>query len=235
MPTQEVPVFRRLAAAPLFAAVVIALAACGPTPGPSPSAPGPSPSTPAASTPTSSATSTAGPVDPLDAVTRVLLLNDVVSFGDEAGWGVDGFRYDSPHDEAIAKLTAVFGEEPVSEIHYHADGSISESHRWGGFRLDFETGAAVHQKMGVEVTAASVNGVGIETTHGVRIGTPMSEAAALADDTAMMLGLSSEVFEAHFDHSVDEYGSDHYVLAYANDDGTGNVRFMFAPIESSGY
>lgn len=220
--------FRTLAAAPLLAAALLALAACGPTPEPGAS-------TPAASPTPTSAPETAPPVDPLDTVTRILLLTDTVYFGDEAGWGVDGFRYDAPHAEALAKLTAVFGEEPVSEIRDESlDGSISESHRWGGFHLYFLTGAGVRETMGVEVTTASVNGIAIETEHGVGVGTPMTEAVALADDTAVVLGLS-EVFEARFDHSVDDDGNDVYVVVYGNDDGTGDVRMMIAPIESAGY
>lgn len=217
---------RSLAAAPLLAAALLALTACGPTPEPGASTPAASPT---------SAPESAPPVEPLDTVTRILLLTDTVYFGDEAGWGVDGFRYDAPPDEAIAKLTAVFGEEPESEIRDDAvDGSISESHRWGGFHLYFNHGGGAFERMGVEVTAASVNGVAIETEHGVGVGTPMTEAIALADDTAVVLGLS-EVFEARFDHSVDADGNDVYVVVYGNDDGTGNVRMMIAPIESSGY
>jgi hypothetical protein len=179
---------RTLVVAPLLALLAITLTGCDPTPG---GAPAPHPTSTSTSTSPSSPAPTGSsiPVEEHDEddneITRILIVTDTVYFGDDIAWAVDGFRYEDPHEQAIAKLTAVFGEEPVSDPVDSGGGQISEAYWWGGdaFLLYFYSGAGEYPTtMAVQVSAASVNGITIETGDGVHVGSPWADAVAAADN-----------------------------------------------------
>jgi hypothetical protein len=135
-------------------------------------------------TPTASSTPVEEHDEDESEVTRILVVTDNVYFGDEEAWAVDGFRYDHPHAQAIAKLTAVFGEEPRSDPLDIGEGQVSEAYWWGGdaFLLYFYSGEGEYPTtMAVQVSAPSVNGITIETGDGVHVGSPWADAEAAAD------------------------------------------------------
>lgn len=194
---------RRTASVPLAVLLALVLAACGPTPSPGASPVGPAPSDDPGPTPTSSPSGepSSPAADPLDTVTWIFLRTEQAYFCDDVACGVDGFRFDDPADEAITKLTAVFGREPVAESYAGVSGSTSHSYAWGDdFLLYFSTGGTgVPPTLHLQVTAAAVDGVRVETLHGVRVGLSMSEAWPLAEYTRVGGGDPDDVLEAHFD------------------------------------
>jgi hypothetical protein len=207
-------------------ASVLALAlltSCGPTPEPTA---GPVPAT-STSPSAPVGTETEGASDPA-AITRILLRTENVYFGDELGWGVDGFRFQDDPVQVVAKLTAVFGAEPET-TDYGDDGLLARDHDWGGFRLYYSltpTGALEGLGMGVRVTAASVNDITVETVDGVAVGQRMRDAAALASETFTW---GDELFEARFD-IVSDGPADRFIAAFGAADRSGPVTELTGPI-----
>jgi hypothetical protein len=226
---------RTLTAVPLLTLLgLLALAGCAPTP-PGGAAPRPTGSPTSAPAPTATASPVGDPADPdadpLDTVTRILLLTDHVWFGDDAAWAVDGFRYDEPIADAVAKLTVVFGVDPVAE-RTEDPGYASETYEWEGFMLYSSSSAGVSHGIGVYVEVASVRGVTVETADGVHVGTPWADAARLADTVRESWGETADpIWEARFDSiptgTPNEFRS---ILAFGNLGGTGPVHSMTGPI-----
>jgi hypothetical protein len=226
---------RALSAVPLLAvlALTLTLAGCAPTP---PGGAAPRPPATGSPTPGPAPTATASPEeepegDPLDTVTRILLLTDHVWFGDELGWAVDGFRYDQPTADAVAKLTEVFGVDPVAER--IDDGEyVSESYEWEGFMLYSSSSAGVSHGIGVYVEVASVHGVTVETADGVHVGTSWADAVRLADSVREGWGETVDpIWEARFDAiptgTPYEFRA---IIAFGNLGGTGPVHSLTGPI-----
>jgi hypothetical protein len=224
------------ASIPLLALVVLALTACGPTPPPgdTPADPRPTPTGSPTPIPVPTPTETLPPeaLDPLDTVTRILLLTESVSFCDDEACGVDGFRYDGDAALAIAKLTAVFGTGPESTHYDDGGGIVSDYHEWDGFSLASWAGDGSLPGMGVHVAAANVAGIAIETEHGVHVGTSMSEARDLADIAYQTFGEYSEIFEAHFDVVATDANNWSAVVAFRESDTSGPVTSISAPIRT---
>lgn len=197
---------RGLLIAPL--AVLLAFTGCGPAPTPVGSAaPG----------------GTAAPVESSSVehpVTRILITTDVVHFGDEVAWRVDGFAYDDPHDTTIAKLTAVFGVEPIE--------SAPGQYDWGGFLLYFSTDASLPSTMGVQVTVAEIGGVEIFVGgEDIKVGTPWGDVEAAAD-RIVVLELDGMVTEARFDVVDLSPNEARFIAVYGAE--TGAVTQITGPI-----
>ncbi|WP_395639092.1 hypothetical protein [Pseudolysinimonas sp.] len=225
---------RTLASVPLLALVAL-LVGCGPTPpGDTPVDPRPTPtgSPVALPTPTTTPTIPAAEIDPLDTVTRILVLTEQVRFCDDVACTIDGFRYDGDPALAVAKLTAVFGTAPASERYDDGGGQFSEYHDWGGLLLYFSTIDSGPLGMGVSVDAGAVEGVAVETEHGVRVGTPMSEALENADLVYTQNGESGDVYEAHFDVIAADANNLRAVIAFRAIDTAGPVTSISAPIST---
>lgn len=233
------------ASLPLVALLALALAGCGPTPPPgdSPlpprptwtSAPNGSPDATAAPTPLPTPTLAPGDLDPLADVTRILLQTETAYFCDDVACGVDGFRYDESPALAIAKLNEVFGIEPVVN-RYEGGGRVDEDYAWGGFLLYFSTEGGALLGMAVQVTAASVEGIVIETEHGVRVGTPWAEAAASADSVHESVGETDDpIWEARFDEISTGTNETTSIIAFRGNRGTGPVGTLTGPIETGEY
>jgi hypothetical protein len=224
---------------PLLSLLVLALVGCGPTPPPidTPADPRPTPPATATPIPVPTPTETLPPetLDPLETVTHILLLTEIVQFCDDVACGVDGFRYDDSPDFAIAKLTAVFGIGPTVESYEGYAGSTSYDYRWGeGFLLYFSTGgsAEVDHLVRVQVTTPSVVDVTIETVGGVHVGSLWADAAAAADSVREASGETDDgVLEARFDAtptgSPNEFDA---ILGFGNVGGTGPVTTLVGPI-----
>lgn len=213
---------RSIATAPLLLVAALALVGCGPTPPPG--------ATPVDPRPTPTGTSTPIPVptptvtlppdegDPLDAVTRILLLTERASFCDDVACGTDGFRYDDDPDLVTAKLTAVFGVDPVVGL-YADDGNRAYDYRWGdGFVLSFTDGPDVDRTIYLDISVPAVAGIAIEAESGVRVGTPWSDAAAAADHVDSFSGEAGTWVMAWFD-TIDVDGVPVAVIAYGTDGG----------------
>jgi hypothetical protein len=219
---------RTLVTVPLVALLV----GCGPTPPPgdTPSDPRPTPTSTSTPIPVPTPTVTLPPeeVDPLDTVTRILLQTESASFCDDVACAIDGFRYDDDPAVAIAKLTAVFGLEPVVGL-YADDGNRAYDYRWGdGFVLVYTEGPDVDLGVSLEVRAADVAGVGIETEHGVRVGTPWADAVAAADRVDSFAGEAGSWDMAWFDSREDAAGVQVAVIAF-NSGGGSPVDSLSAP------
>lgn len=229
----------RTASVPLLLLVALALAGCGPTPAPGATPSDPRPTGTSTPIPLPVPTETLPPEapEPLDTVTRILLLTEHLYFCDDIACAVDGFRYDDAPDLAIVKLTAVFEVEPTVESYEGVAGSTSYAYRWGDdFLLYFSTGGGsdVDHLLRVDVTTASFAGVAIETEHGVRVGMPMSEAIALADYSDASPSESGEVYAAYFDLAGEPGGTWTAIVAFRPDDTTGPVTDLVGPITTSG-
>ena len=169
-------------------------------------------------------------------MTRILLQTEALSFCDDVACGVDGIYYDGPPDLAIAKLTAVFGIEPTALSYEGFAGSTSYDYWWGDyFLLYFSTGGSgeVDHLVRVQMmTAASVEGVTVETEGGVHVGSPWADAAAAADSVREASGETDDgVLEARFDStptgSPNEFDA---ILGFGNSGGTGPVTTLVGPI-----
>jgi hypothetical protein len=227
---------RSIASAPLLL-VALALAACAPTPPPGATPADPRPTPPSTATPIPVPTETLAPeeVDPLAAVTRILLQTETAWFCDDVACGIDGFRYDEDPDAAIAKLTVLFGFEPTAESYDGYAGSTSYAYWWGDdVLLYFSTGDSpeIDHLVRVQVTTASVGGIAIETEGGVRVGTPWAAAAAAADSVREASGETDDgVMEAWFDtRPTDRPNTFDAILAFGNAGGTGPVSTLVGPI-----
>jgi hypothetical protein len=168
----------RFAAALVAVLAVGALTACDPAglpvPGPNSSnaseAPQPSPGD-------------EGPGDQVE-ITRMLVGTETVAFGDDSGFGVASFSYDSDAGDAVNILKTVFGPDPI--ITDTAAGMESPAHRsydWGGFELQEmlgELGFPPYKRLNVSVSVASLDGVAIYGgAESVQVGAPMSAAIAI--------------------------------------------------------
>jgi hypothetical protein len=225
---------RTLITVPLVALVAL-LVGCAPTPPPgaTPSDPRPTPTGSPVPLPTPTVTPTipAEEIDPLDTVTRILLETEAAYFCDDVACGVDGFFYELDDPAlTIAKLTAVFGITPESQRYDDGGGRFSEYHDWGGFTVYFSTDGDELLGLGVSVITAAVEGVAIETEHGVHVGTPMSEALELADLVYTNAGDTGEIYEAHFDVVAADANNWKAVIAFRAGDTSGPVTELAAPI-----
>lgn len=232
---------RTTTAIPLIALLALAVAGCAPTPPPGAMTTDPRPTPTVTGTPIPVPTPTVSlppeALDPLDTVTTILLQTDAAYFCDDIACAVDGFYYAGDPALAIAQLTAVFGHAPESERFDDGGGRFSEYHDWGGFLLYFSTDGGELLGLGVDVTSASVEGVAIETEHGVHVGTPRAEALALADLAFPSAGETGEIFEAHFGVVAVDANNWTAVIAFGSNGASGAVRSISAPIatgDSSG-
>lgn len=228
---------RTTASVPLLLVAALALVGCGPTPPPADTPADPRPTLTGTPTPVPSPTTTVTlppeEVDPLDAVTRLLLETAGVSFCDGASCTVDGFDFETTsHEVAAAKLTAVFGADPLVERLESEEGGEAVYYTWDAFRLYYVVGEGlIGRNLGVSVDAASVHGVAVETVHGVHVGMSLAEAASVADFVFTGYG----EYELRFDLVPDDvYPADYFVGGYGAADGSGPVRTLTAPIWASG-
>ena len=175
-------------------------------------------------------------LDPLDAVTRILIQTESLYFCDDLACGVDGFRYGNPADQAVAKLTAAFDAEPTVESYEGYAGSTSYAYWWTrDFLLYFSAGgsAEVDHTLRVQVGAASIHGVTVEAEHGVRVGTPMSAAVAAAEYSGTMVA-EVETLEAHFG-VIGTAGEAWTAIIASGDPAPGaRVSSIFGPIRTQG-
>ena len=221
---------RSIAASVPLLLIALALAGCAPTPPPgaTPVDPRPTPTGTSTPIPVPTPTVTLPPeeVDPLDTVTSILLQTEQAWFCDDVACGVDGFRYDDDPDLVIAKLTAVFGLEPVVGL-YGDDGNLAYDYRWGDdFVLFYTDGPDVDPGVSMDVTAPDVAGVAIETEHGVRVGTPWAEAAAVAESVDSFSGEAGSWVMAWFD-TIERDGYPVAVIAFGT--AGGAVESISAP------
>lgn len=221
---------RTIASVPLLL-VALALAACAPTPPPGATPVDPRPTPPSTATPIPVPTATLPPedLDPLDAVTRILLETERVSFCDDTTCAIDGFDFaDDAHEVAAAKLAAVFGADPIVERWDPEEGGEAVYYTWDAFRLSYVVGEGlIGSSLGVTVEAPAAYGVAVETVHGIRVGTPLSEARAHADLVVTDFG----EYEMHFDSVPDPvYPWDFYVGGFGAVDGSGAVLSLTAPL-----
>ena len=197
---------RRIALIPVVLVTAALLAGCGGA------APGGS------STATPAPTSTPAETAPSDAVTRIVIVTEGAEF--VAGSAVvDGFGSEDAHDATIAKLTEVFGADPVS--------SDPGQYDWGGFLLYFSTDPSLPQTMGVQATVAEIGGVEIVVGDGIRVGTPWSEVEAAAD-RIVVLDVDGEVTEARFDVVDLSPNEARFIAVYGAE--TGAVTTITGPI-----
>jgi hypothetical protein len=173
-------------------------------------------------------------IDPLDRVTRILVQSEQVWFCDDVACGVDGFRYDDDPAVAVAKLTAVFGVEPaVASYGGGGAGYVGYDYRWGGVLIYFSEGSGSTLPIGLEVTAADVAGVVVETEHEVRVGTPWTDAAAAADHVEPSAGEGDDIQEAWFDTRERVDGVQFAVIAFSV--GGSTITSISAPIWFGSY
>lgn len=217
--------------------VVALLVGCGPTPPPGDTPADPRPTLTGTPTPVPSPTSTVTlppeEVEPLDTVTRILLLTEYVYFCDEVACAVDGFNFEvDSHEVAAAKLTAVFGADPLVERLDPEEGGEAVYYTWDDFRLYYVVGEGmIGRNLGVSVEAATVHGVTVETVRGVHVGMPLADAIPLAD--LVFTGFGD--YELRFDTVPDdEYPADYFVGVYGGPSGTGPVLTISTPIWASG-
>jgi hypothetical protein len=193
---------RTLATVPLVTLVAF-LVGCAPTPPPgaTPSDPRPTPTTTSTPipVPTPTVTLPAEEVEPLETVDRILLQTERASFCAGATCTVEGFGYDDDPAVVVAKLTAVFALEPVVDL-YADDGNLAYTYRWGdGVALSFTEGPDLDLGVYLDITAASIAGVVVETEHAVRVGTSWADAAAVAESTDAFSGEAGTWSMAWFD------------------------------------
>lgn len=231
---------RTIASVPLLALVMLTLAGCGPTPPPgdAPVDPRPTPTGSPTPIPLPSPSETLPPeaLDPLDTVTRILLQTRTLSFCDDLACGVDGFRYDDSPETAITKLTGVFGFAPAGERYDNGDGSVSTYYAWDQFMLYVTTeGDVLTLPMGVSISAASVGDIVVETEHGVRVGTPWTEAAEVADSVDSFADEMEDVWEARFDVTpTGTSGEFEAIIAFGNVGGGGGpITSIMGPITTA--
>ncbi|MBG6053671.1 hypothetical protein IWX81_000061 [Salinibacterium sp. CAN_S4] len=144
--------------------------------------------------PTPSAVETKAPQpepepEPEPTIERVTVLADSITVTDSEGNVVDAVDFFTPPDEIIRVLTNAFGVSPetVREGPCNCDRSSDTAHNWDGFvlfdattfgRSGDQPGVRPYDTVaGVSITAASVNGVQVDTVDGVMVG---DDAAPLA-------------------------------------------------------
>jgi len=90
----------------------------------------------------------------------------------------DEFSYFEPIQPVVAALTDVFGEEPV--VTEYEDAPTSVDYDWVGVSIG--TDGPAQPPSGAEiimfVTAPDVNGIGIETIDGIKVGDPAAPLEA---------------------------------------------------------
>jgi len=226
------------ASLPLVALLALALAACGPTATKPPASPDPSGS----ATPAPSETE---PADPLETVTRIMIQSEIVYFGDEVAWALDGFSYLDDADAVVAKLTTVFGAEPtVTEQAGGLETATALHYDWGGFVLGAPMTSGprnIYTSLFVRATSAAVQGITIETIEGVTIGSPAADAAAHAV-TTMTWGAQVEAQLDPTPVTAEELGEDpaswggdlHLHVSAWSPAGTGTVTELVAPARNFG-
>lgn len=99
----------------------------------------------------------------------------------------DEFTFFDPVADVTAELTVLLGQEPAVTTY---EQEFVADYEWDGLRLltDGPGQAPADVAFGVFVTAAEINGLGIETADGVRVGHPMApiEAAHPAESRRWM-------------------------------------------------
>lgn len=224
---------------PLVALLAVgALTACDPAGLP---VPGPSPTVSTAADPQPSPSDEA-PSDQVE-ITRVLVLTESVSLGDDSGFGAESFTYADSAGDAVNVLKIAFGPSPI--ITDHAGGVESGAYRsydWGGFELREAVGTPAfppYTPLTVVVTAGSIGGVNIfGGADTVQVGGPMS--AAVAAETGH--GAWTDFYQAMLDPrhidpaSVGEPGGDLqiFVAVYGPPGGGGTVTHFVSPTPNWG-
>lgn len=227
------------ASVPLIVALALALGGCGPTPAPVET----TPSAPASAEP-STEPSEEPPADPLAAATRIMIQSEIVYFGDEVAWALDGFMYTDDADAVRAKLTTAFDAEPtVSEEPGSLETLPATLYDWGGFVLGVPQTTRPrghYDSLFVRATAATVHGITIETVEGITIGSAAADAAVHAVDVIDWSGM----IEAQLDPTpvtAEEIGEDpswggdlHTHVSVLSPSSGGPVTMLVAPARNFG-
>ncbi len=164
---------RPLAGAVLLAALLAGCTASPPTPDgevppPDASAPGSATTTPRA---TPSATPTAEPVDPLAAVTAIIVRPENLDLNDAAGATIRTLSYNAEAAEFVRAMNAILGAEPTvterpggNETHpttqYDWPGvQVFDDHEQGDFQQDMNLAVVfTTPQIGQGVTVATIQG-----------------------------------------------------------------------------
>lgn len=166
---------RPLAGAVLLAALLTGCTSAKPTPDgdvPDASGPGLATSTPRA---TPSATPTAESVNPLAAVTAIIVRPEHLDLNDATGATIRTLSYDADAAEFVAAMSVLLGADPtVSEYAGHSELAPATNYEWPGLRMrdDHESGD-YQQDMNLEVMfeAPTIGpGVSVATIQGFQPG-----------------------------------------------------------------
>ncbi len=160
----------RLGIAALAAAVLLAgVTACAAE----------APAPPTSSEPTITATATPQQTAPA----QVVVTAEGLSLLDDTGATVGNIVYAGDALDAVAQLTAFFGE-PATEVPY--PGAIEETpgidHTWGGFayRVSDHAAGSEWYNQSVRVTSGEIGEITVRTGSGLRIGSPRTDVEAQA-------------------------------------------------------
>ena len=128
--------------------------------------------------------------EPEPTIERVTVLADSITVTDSEGNVVDAVDFFTAPDEIVRVLTNAFGVSPdtVREGPCNCDREWDTAHNWDGFRLVHVTAFGnpgdqpgvrpYFNAAAVSITAASVNGVQVDTVDGVTVGDDATPLAA---------------------------------------------------------
>ena len=212
------------AAVGIVIALGVALTACAP------SAPAPT------GTPVGSPTTSAAPepaATPAEDVVAIVVGPLALELVDTTGTPLESFAYDDPSEEARARLTNLFGQEPVVED--NSPGKIpNTSYQWTGIGI-FDRqgdGGEFSPDWSITVTASALGEVDFRSIDGTMVGASVS--------------IVRERYPEHPDQ-VDANGGRHFSISVAetpvgtDDQGNEHTYSVFisaqdtdSPIESIG-
>ncbi|MGO4105174.1 hypothetical protein AB4Y63_14565 [Leifsonia sp. YAF41] len=177
---------RSLAGAVLLVALLSSCTSAPPTPdGSVPDASAPdSATTPPRATP--SATPSAEPVNPLAAVTAIIVRPENLDLNDTTGVTIRALSYDAEAADFVAALNAILGAEPtVTEFRGGMESSPWTQYDWAGVQVNDDHEANGEQDMNLSVIFDSPSvgqSVSVATIQGFQPGDDLAELAEWMDE-----------------------------------------------------
>jgi hypothetical protein len=220
---------------PLVAVAVVALAAvAGCTPSAAPATPAPAPSPSASGTPTPSPSR-------LPVAERLVVDSQSLTVLADDGTALQSFTYFDPAADVVAALATLFAADPEVEDVQPYEGYPFTQYEWPGFSLNDsiqEPDGVYYVNFRIQITAATLNGIALETVEDISVGDdPLPIEAAHPDDvehfTAPNIG--HETFIVTVDRRalpdwVDDHGTQEvsFVVSVFGSVG-GTVEHIYAP------
>jgi hypothetical protein len=184
--------------------------------------------------------------DPLSTVTTLLARPEALELHDASDLVVQSFDYRSDVAEALAVLTAVFGEAP-EDTEYPGDShnAPSTAHRWGAFELWEARYVDNWEGLGeprtfympsfrTRFTGAESGGITLATLGGFQAGDPWSELSAAPDLQTNPSGCSGPYLDYIELSQTDADGND-YVQKVSVDfrptDDEASIAEVRAPVQ----